>query len=304
MPGVRWLSAALLTLTLLPLGAGIASAHAGGLTPAPSEPVVLALHPSVPGLRVSVIEAGARLRLDNATGVPITVLPQPGDLVDTLPTAPPGGAVRWSDPRVAAAASLSRPADGRRAWTLPLRVGDREVLVTGEQRWPPPPPAALWWLATLGIAAGVALVGLAGAGRAWGATALGVATLAVTGTHVVHIVGSALVPRDQSFVLMMASAAGIGLLAWPLAVLGAVLAFRGTRSGPFVCCVSGALLAVLGAPADVIGFFRAVLPFAWGADLDRLTTAVTVGGGLGLAVAGMVVLRRLVPPVPTPAVTA
>ena len=42
------------------------------------------------------------------------------------------------------------------------------------------------------------------------------------------------------------------------------------------------------APIDAFTLVDAVVPFAWGADLDRLLVALTLGGGLGVAVAGVV----------------
>src|SRR5690348_17311359 len=95
------------------VGAGEAWAHAGGLTSSASEPVVLGIEPAVPGLDVSVVEFGARLRVDNGTPVRVSVLPTPGSVVNALPTVAPGTSAYWVDPRIAFAAAQARPPDGR-----------------------------------------------------------------------------------------------------------------------------------------------------------------------------------------------
>lgn len=277
---------------LLPGGATPATAHAGGLSSATSEARVLALDPPVPGLDVRAVEFGARLRIDNGTGAYVVVEPLPGSALSGLPTVAPDGRAYWTDPRVVAAAAGMRPDSDRLAWAVPLRVGDAAVMVSGEQYWPPPPSAALWWTVALFALAVPALVGVLGAPRRWGRTALAAATLVVLGAHVVHVVGSAGVPEDQPYPLMLLSAAGYALLAWPLGGLGAWLTVRRHDAGPLLCVAAAGLFAIVIAPVDAFTLVDAVVPFAWGAELDRALVAVTLGGGLGVVVAGVAVLRR------------
>lgn len=282
---LRLLGLLVAVAVLLPAGATPALAHAGGLASSASEARVVAVDPPVPGLVVRVVEFGARLRVDNGTSAPVVVEP-----VGSVgpPTVPPGATARWSDPRVTAAAE-QRPVTGdRTAWSVPLRVGDTAVTVRGEQVWPPP-PSPLWWLVALG-----ALVAASAAGmlRRGAGVALAVGTLVVLAAHLVHVLGSALVPEDQPYLLMLLSAAGYALLGWPLGVIGARLAVRGHPVGPLLCVVAGGLFAIVIAPVDAFTLVDPVVPFAWGADLDRLLVAVTLGGGLGVVVAGVALLRR------------
>ncbi len=90
---------------------------------------------------------------------------------------------------------------------------------------------------------------------------------------------------------MLLSAAGYALLGWPLGAVGAALTLRGNVAGPLLCCATGGLFAVVIAPADAFTLVDAVVPFSWGADLDRALVALTLGGGLGVVVAGMAMLR-------------
>lgn len=277
---------------LMPGGAAPAFAHAGGLSSAASEAQVLAVDPAVPGLDVRAVEFGGRLRLENDTASTVVVEPLPGSQLSGLPTVAPGGRAYWADPRVTAAAAGERPEGGRLAWAVPLRVGDIEVTVRGEQHWPPPPPAALWWSVAVVALAVPAALGVLGAGRRWGRWALAASTLAVLTAHLVHVLGSAAVPQDQPFPLMILSAAGYALLGWPLGLVGARLSLRGHQAGPLLCVAAGGLFALVVAPVDAFTLVDAVVPFAWGADLDRALVAVTLGGGLGVVVAGAAALRR------------
>jgi hypothetical protein len=86
--------------------------------------------------------------------------------------------------------------------------------------------------------------------------------------------------------------AGPAIAAWPLGLIGIALAFAGHPSGPMVCGLFGVLLVLFGA-TDAVSFFYAVLPFGWNPDLDRVATALEVGGGFGLFLAGILAVRML-----------
>jgi hypothetical protein len=328
----RLITAVLISAFAVLVSNGVAWAHAGGLSSSANEPVVLGIQPAVPGLTVTVVEAGARLRLDNHTGQRVGVLPPPGSVINALPVVDSGDSALWSDPRIVAAAGKPRPPEGRLDWRVPLRIGvgsstaARAAELVGEQRWPPPPDAGLWWLVTAGAAAlpfALAAWGSRSAGRRPGmrdprnpATrpaessdspgggtavarwALAMATVVVMGAHVVHMYGSALVVAEGRLVWVFLAAAGFAVVGWPIGVAGAWLTARGRAAGPLLCLVAGALLAIIIAPADVFSFHDAVIPFAWGADLDRLLIALTVGGGLGVVAAAWLLMRRTAPAAP------
>ncbi len=93
--------------------AGTAAAHgSGGLGPEAHMPQVRGLDPPVPGLTVTVIESGARLRIDNRTGAAVDVLPPTGAPRTAEPVVAAGSTARWADPRVSAAAGRSGPGRG------------------------------------------------------------------------------------------------------------------------------------------------------------------------------------------------
>ncbi|MDT7692894.1 MAG: hypothetical protein QOI75_2261 [Pseudonocardiales bacterium] len=314
----RLITTALISAFAVLVSDGVAWAHAGGLTSSSNEPVVIGIQPPVPGLTVTAVEAGARLRLDNRTGQRIAVVPPAGTVINALPLVDPGDDALWSDPRIVAASTTPRPPGARLDWRIPLRVGDLPVSLVGEQRWPPPPNAGLWWLITaVSLAVPVGLVALGSRpsdrpltksptradkipdsrGTRGGVSAvsrwtLAVATAVVMGAHVVHMYGSALVVAQGTLIWVFLAAAGFAVVGWPIGAAGAWLTARGRPAGPLLCLVAGALLAIIIAPADVFSFHDAVIPFAWGPDLDRLLIALTVGGGLGVVAAAWLLMRR------------
>jgi hypothetical protein len=283
---VRMLSVLVTVAGLVAVTGGPAAAHAGGLTATDARGRVVSVVPAVPGLEVTAIEDGARLRLRNGTSGPVTVTPGGG--AATPAVIPPGGELTWIDER-------STP-DGRSvaagetvAWTIPLDAAGTTVVVTGvlvgEQR----PAAPLWWLAAALTATAV----IVPARRARRADLLlaTAGTLAAT-TSIAHVIGSTLAVESAPPAGTFLSAAGINLLAWPLIIGGAVTAFRGRAAGVLAVCGGAALTAVFVLP-DVTSFHRAVLPFEGPAVIERVLVVLALGLGAGVAVAGAGVLRDL-----------
>jgi hypothetical protein len=295
---VRWRWAAVLAVLLVPLGAGVAAAHGEvAQEQAVDLPVIRSIEPAVPGLAVTVIEGGGRLRLDNAT--PSAVQVMDGPVVES------GGSVAWSDPRLDAV-----------VWQLPLLVGDAPATVHGERVKPADPSPAPWWALTLAAALGTFSLGGAVAlnrrdagvtlnrrdagaalNRRRGLDAALAAVLATAVTaHVVHVVGAALVLAEPPSPGTVLGAAGIGVGAWLLGLVGVGLILAGQSLGPACAAAAGGVLALLTA-FDTTGFHRAVLVYGWSFDLDRATTAIAFGGGVGLVLAGWALMSGRPEPV-------
>jgi hypothetical protein len=283
----------LLALAALPLAAGSAAAHGDPAAPAVAGlPVVLAVEPAVPGLVITVIEGGARLRLDNGTAESVDVPPPGGAARTDEPLVPAGASAAWADPRLAAPTP---------EWTLPLLVGATPAAVRGGWTWPPDPAPAPWWALTAAAALGVfCLGGTAALRRADGQAAraaelgLAAAALAVVGAHVVHVAGAVRVAAQPPSMAGMVAAAGIGVVCWLFGLVGGGLVAAGRAVGAAVCGTAGALAALL-TVLDTAGFTQPAPATALPFDLDRATTVITFGGGLGLLLVGWVALSRARP---------
>jgi hypothetical protein len=282
------LAALFVAVALVPLGGGVASAHSGGLEPSPALPRILAVEPAVPGLTVTVIEVGARLRLDNGTAEVVEVVPPAGAARAAEPVVPAGGTGRWADRRILDALASGSP------WTVPMTVDGATVTVRGEIVVPPPPATGWWWLATAVVAAGATLLGASAVRRRAARIGAAALTLVAVAAHVVHVLGSALVPDELSYWPTVFGTAGIGLGAWAFGLVGAGLALAGKQYGLLFCALAGAILAMI-TVFDTASFADAVLPYGWDPAFDRAATTLSVGAGSGLFLMGFAVLRQLTP---------
>ncbi|MEU8607374.1 hypothetical protein AB0C29_05170 [Actinoplanes sp. NPDC048791] len=271
---------------LLLTTASPAAAHAGGLTATDARSRVVAVTPALPGLVVTAIEDGARLRLRNGTAFPVSV---PGGGGPATPAVvAPGRELNWIDTRSSPDGRTVR-AGSTQAWSLVLDAGGTPVTVTGELVGEQPPAPAPWWAAVLVTAVAVPLVSRR---LRRPDLALAAAGLAAMAASVVHVAGSTMAVESAPLLGTFLSACGINLLNWPLIVGGTVAVLRGRPAGVLAICAGAALTAVFVLP-DVTSLHRAVLPFAGPAIVERLLVVVTLGAGVGVAVAGASVLRTL-----------
>lgn len=270
-----------------------ASAHSAGLEPVRTQAEILAIEPAVPGLSVSLIDAGSRLRVDNGTAVTASVTPAADRVRTVEPVAGPGETVRWVDPRltIASREMAAAPPGSSTTWTIEIALAEQSVRVLGQTTRPPPPAAAAWWVAALLTAIGAAIAGALAVRWRPAAVVVAVLTGAVVVAHVVHVLGSALVPDELSYWPTVAGTAGLGLGAWLAGVVGMVLTLRKHRYGLLLCSLAGALLALV-TGGDSASFSNAVLPFGLAPTLDRVSTVLTFGAGFGLFLTGFSVLRQ------------
>ena len=231
----------------------------------------------------------------------------PPDRAD--PTAAPewrrigsGPTVRWHDHR-AHWMGLSNPPIVSRApgeehliqrFTIVLHRGDDSIRVRGDVRWVPPPSP--WpWIAVAAVVAVGAVLGARTRGAA--ATLGGILTVAM-GAAVVHASGSWAVATGST-----ASHAGDALPTVGAVVLGVValaqLRRRGLRAAAPVLVFAGLFLGIAIGLADLSALSNSQLPTDLVPALDRLTIALALGGGFGVAVgAGLHVGDRRPPTSP------
>ena len=282
----RGVSALVLTLVMMLTVISPASAHAGGLSPSGVRGDVVSVTPAVPGLTVRAIEDGARLLVRNDTGQPVEI-PAGGGQAAAVPV-PDGETRTWIDGR---ATTLERDLGtaATRPWAVPLTVGGVRVTVAGEHVAEPPPNALGWWSVAFGAAA--ALIVLTRRSRRPDVT-LAVTGLVTVVASLVHVVGATLAVESAPLWGTFVDATGIGLLVWPLVVVAAIGALRGSAGGVLGVC-AGAGLSVVFILPDLTVFHYAVLPVAGPPALDRFLVAVVLGAGCAVAVAGAGTLRAL-----------
>ncbi|PUB24939.1 hypothetical protein C8K30_108196 [Promicromonospora sp. AC04] len=291
----------LLTVVMLLGATSPASAHAGGLSPTGVRGDVVAVTPEVPGLTITAIEDGARLLVRNNTGVPVEIQAvgtstgddssgdsPAGEGQARAVTVPDGDSFTWIDGR---ATTLERDLGLARTatWSVPMTVGGVPVTVTGQLVAEDPPNPLGWWALAAGIAA--AVIVLARRTRRPNVL-LAVAGLVTVVASLVHVVGATLAVESAPLWGTFLDATGIGLLVWPLVVVAAIAALRGSAGGVLGVC-AGAGLSVVFILPDVTVFHFAVLPVAGPAELERFLVALVLGAGIASAVAGAGALRAL-----------
>ncbi|WP_433362070.1 hypothetical protein ACQPZX_29685 [Actinoplanes sp. CA-142083] len=283
----------LLAGTVVAGWASPALAHAGGLVATDARSRVVSLSPQVPGLSVTTIEDGAKLRLVNGTSAPVAVPPGGGPATPTV--IPAGRTSMWPDTRTSPVGKTVAPGESQ-TWSLTLDVAGVPITVTGVLEGHKPPLFAPWWAATLALAVAVPVL----CRRARRPDLLlAAAALTAMAASIAHVLGSTMEVASAPMLGTFVNAAGINLLAWPLILGGALAAVRGRPAGLLAACAGAALTAVFVLP-DVTSFHRAVLPFAGPDTLERVLVLLALSCGAGTAVAGASVLRTLAAAEPTP----
>ena len=325
------LAAALAGALLLSVAtAAPASAHGLG-GPAPTDQVVTVdgTRPAIPGVSVRIIDLGTRVELTNRGDASVVVIGY--DREPYLRVGPDGVWVnrrspatflnRFATPTAAAPAALDATAPpewdrmsaspiarwhdhrahwmGRGAahdvpWAIPIRVDGASARIVGRLDTLAAPAPWPWLVGAAGLAVAIAL--LAGL-RRWPAV-LAIALVVVIVSETVHTIGAWGVWTAGPGRRLLGAAPSILAIALAAAALGVLIARRRAPDGatPLVL-VAGLFIALAGGVADLGSLTHAIVPSTLDAGLTRLTVAIALGGGIGLAVGAA---RHLRPPVPAP----
>ena len=224
---------------------------------------------------------------------------------DANPQAPPqwkkissGHTARWHDHRIhwmgAQPPPVVRASPGRRhqltPWTVVLHQGAAVITITGTLTWVPG-PSPLPWLLLAALLLGAGL--LVGALGFWGVP-LAILALAVTVNDAYHAVA-----------IGWSAAGGIGaklgrffagsfysIIGWALGLLAVWLLARKRIDGLYAAAFAGISAALFGGLLDITTLSRSQAPFAGSIAIDRLTVAVSLGLGLGVATGAIAALRK------------
>ena len=175
-------------------------------------------------------------------------------------------------------------------WEIGLRRGGETAIVSGQLTWVPGPSPAPWFALAAAAFAGVALLGLL---RRWGRPLALVVGL-LLGADLLHAgaAGFASAGGLGSHLAGMVTGSFYAIVGWVLAVVAVRLLAKGRVDGLYAGVFSGLSIAVFGGLLDLAVLSRSTAPFALPLDVVRACVAVAAGGGFGLAVACLLVVRR------------
>jgi hypothetical protein len=171
-------------------------------------------------------------------------------------------------------------------WQVPLRQGDRTMVVRGDITWVPGPSPWPWAL----IAVALFVAALAAAGGYRRPKVLAIVALVAVAADMVHTAGALLVstaPFAAELYGTVTSAAG-----WVVAGLAAWRLLRGRAdSGLLYLLLGGVFLTLAGALPDLPALGRSQLASAFGSVVTRAAITVTLGLGAAMVAAGIAGFR-------------
>jgi hypothetical protein len=171
-------------------------------------------------------------------------------------------------------------------WEVPLRQGDKTMVVRGDITWVPGPAPWPWLLAAVGLFAAA----LAGAGGYRRPQVLAVVAIVAVVADIVHTAGALLAstaPLAAQLYGTATSAAG-----WVVSGLAAYRLLRGRAdTGLIYLLLGGVFLTLAGALPDLSALARSQLPSGFGPVVTRAAITFTLGLGAAMVVAGLAGFR-------------
>lgn len=170
---------------------------------------------------------------------------------------------------------------------------------TVEVRWEPGPSKMPWLLG-----AGVLALGLALSSGLVGRTALGrtrlrplviLSVLSLGAADAIHLFGISFGIRG-TVAEGLTRTLGIGFgsfAAWIAAILGLILYLRKRTDGLYLVTFGAGLMTLVGGLADVSALSSSSVPFAFPSIVARIVITLTIGLGIGLVVAGVLLTRPI-----------
>jgi hypothetical protein len=171
-------------------------------------------------------------------------------------------------------------------WRVPLRQGDRTMVIRGDIAWVPGPAPWPWLLAAVGLCAAA----LAAAGGYRRPQVLAVVAIVAVAADMVHTAGALLAstaPLAAQLYGTATAAAG-----WVVSGVAAYRLLRGRAdTGLMYLLLGGVFLTLAGALPDLPALARSQLPSGLGPVVTRAAITVTLGLGTAMVVAGLAGFR-------------
>lgn len=171
-------------------------------------------------------------------------------------------------------------------WRVPLKQGDRTMVVRGDIVWVPGPSPWPWVL----IAVGLFAAALAGAGGYRRPKVLAVVALVAVAADMIHTAGALLAstaPLATELYGTVTAAVG-----WVVALVAAWRLLRGRAdSGLLYLLLGGVFLTLAGALPDLSALGSSQLASGFGPVVTRAAITFTLGLGAAMVVAGLAGFR-------------
>jgi hypothetical protein len=184
-------------------------------------------------------------------------------------------------------------------WTVSFVQGNVKTDVTGQLLWVPGPSPLTYWLLAGAVALAILAIalwaGMSAAKRMKAVRIVSALTVLLVIVDAIHLFGIAFGIRG-TFAQGLGRVFTVGFVsiaAWLLAIIGVVLALRRRSDAPYLLTFAGGLMAIVGGFADLVVLSRSSIPFAFGANVVRLSVTLTIGLGIGVALAGILLTRPI-----------
>jgi hypothetical protein len=182
---------------------------------------------------------------------------------------------------------------------IELRQGDAATKVVGRVLWVPGPSPLLKYLGAV-VAALLLVMCAVWAGvnarrrkviRPLIITAL-IALIVVDVTHLLGIVGGV---EGGSVIGRMISIGYASFAAWVMAIVAIVLWQRGRDDALYLATFAAGLMTLVGGVADISILRKSSIVFAWADELARWSVALTLGLGIGIVIAAVLLTKPVLP---------
>lgn len=221
--------------------------------------------------------------------------------VSTTPTA------RWHDHRIHwMLATLPPTVKGRtgtthlvQRWDVSIFQDTTKHTIRGDLRWVPGPSPLPFLLLAVALGAGIVAFALL---RRRGATPvrepvrhtwMGIALIALVIVDALHLFGIAFGIHGSigSAMGRVLSVGFVSIIIWVVGAVAIVLLWQGRTDSLYLVTLCAAVITFVGGLSDLAVLSRTSVPFAFGVGVARVCVAATLGLGVGLAAAGVLLTR-------------
>jgi hypothetical protein len=184
-------------------------------------------------------------------------------------------------------------------WEITFRQGTTNATVKGELLWVPGPSALPYLLGAALIAGAIVALslwaGLVASRRTTVLKIVGLLAIVLVIVDIIHLAGIAFGIEGTvgEGLGRMATIGFVSMAAWVLAFIGVALVKAKRADAPYLITFSAGLMAIVGGFADLGVLSKSNLPFAFAVGSARFLVMATIGLGIGLALAGILLTRPI-----------